>query len=469
MRERIEDFPHIPVGESILVISYGSEAIESFMLPSIIFEDKHVDTIVEDEFSFDFESIEYQIDVFSSNAGTQITISTEYNDSAIDDFEMEIEEIPPEEANKVTYYVPTAPFTKTLSSALYGLADDTTIIPMIDVENENKFNDYLEDDLVYFTHFLDISSLKYVVNQELREQVKEERKQEKKDIGHMSTPLPPVEEDVISLDEKVKKYKLIKDKEKVIPVYLWNEHATISDLIYFVQELQEDFPRFSIRILDKNTFLDNIKKIKLIYEFIIFMDLNTNFNTKNIKTYLDKFLLYFDDIIYLGAHFLSSQMSVPPNALNKNHVRENFPMAVYQELLKYFSNLKYGDYCGFDRKTLSSLPKGGRPSARVILEDLDCSKKILIRRGWDDKDKTISKESGKIRLGVIHSMHKLLCDIQNGVLDQAPQPNGNIFMDEIICDADDALKSYCPERTTPGEVKTLCIRHNIISVKHNYM
>lgn len=469
MIERIEDFGHIPVGESILVISYGGEAIESFMLPSIIFEDKHIDTIVEDEFSFDFEFMEYQIDVFASNSGTQITISTEYNDSAIDDFEMEIEDIPPAEANKVIYYVPTAPFTKTLSSALYGLADDTTIIPMIDVENENKFNDYLEDELIYFIHFLDISSLKYVVNQEVREQAKEKRKEEKKDLGRMSTPLPPVEEDIISINEKIEKYKLIKDKDKVIPVYLWNEYADVDNLQFFVSSIQDDFSKFSIRVLDKNTFLNNVETIKSIHDFIIFMDLNTNFNTKNIKTYLDDFLVHFDNIIYLGAHFLSSQMSVPPNALNKNHVRENFPMAVYQELLEDFPNLKYGDYCGFDRKTLSSLPKGGRPSARVILEDLDCSKKILIRRGWDDKDKTISEESGKIKIGMIHSMHKLLCDIQNGVLDQAPQPNGNIFMDENICDADDALKSYCPERTTPGEVKTLCIRHNILSVKHNYM
>ena len=285
----------------------------------------------------------------------------------------------------------------------------------------------------------------------------------------MKTSLPSPEEKVIDLSKKIEYYKKVQDKKQAIPVYLWNEDATVVQLKQFVNELKDNFKKFSIRVLDKNTFLRDISEIKELEDFTLFLDLNTNFNVSNIKSYLAKFDKHFNHIVYLGAHFLPAQMTIPSDALNENHIRENFPIVVYEELKTIYPSLKYGDYCGFDRKTLSSMPKGGRPSARVILEDLDSSKKVLIRRGWDEQDKTISKDSGKIKIGMIYSMHKLLCDIQKGELDYVPYPNGIKFIDERICDADAALKSYCPERTTPGEVKTLCIRHNIFSVKYNYM
>jgi hypothetical protein len=48
---------------------------------------------------------------------------------------------------------------------------------------------------------------------------------------------------------------------------------------------------------------------------------------------------------------------------------------VYFRLIKNFPDLKYGDYCGFDRKTVSSMPSGGRPTARIVL----CSLSKIIR------------------------------------------------------------------------------------------
>jgi len=441
---------------SILSIILYSEVIESYSVSSKVFSD-----------SFTYNNISYIIDFTISDSHAHVIIKTESEDSDLMEFLVVIDEIPEDTLN-IDYYVPTAPYTGTLTTALYGFTNDK-VVPLIDVENEKKFADYLDDELLDFEHYLDLSSIKYITNEARREEIKETRKQEKKEHGRMLTPLPQTLEDVRSIEDRIIKYKSIENKNLVIPVYLWNEQGNITDLRKFIDDLgSEGFPKFAIRLLSKTTFFSEIEEVKSIYNFVIFMDLNTNFNTSNISTYITSLYLYFNKIIYLGAHFLPTQMTISRDSLNENHIRNNYPLEVYQALNKKFPDLSYGDYCGFDRKTLSSMPKGGRPSARVILVALDKSRKVLIRRGWDDKDETTTK-SGEVKIGMIYSMHKLLCDIKHGDLDYAPTVKGHLFMNSLICDADEALKSYCPDRTTPGEVKTLCIRHNIFSVIHNYI
>ncbi|WP_373033764.1 hypothetical protein [Sulfurovum sp.] len=460
MKQKEWDFNDVSEGNSVLNILLNDEVIESYNIPANSEGGGFSDT-------FTLDGIDYVIGASTYDTGTYAVVTTEADDSYIYEIELVINELT-ENVLSINYYVPTAPYTATLSSALYGLSDDSTV-PMLDIENEKKFEDYLNDDLIDFRHYLDLSSVKYVVNQSEREEAKQKRKEEKKEFKRMITPLPSSEEELLSLENRILKYEMIEKNEIVIPVYLWDEFGNVEDLKVFIVELErQGYTKFALRLLSKTSFLANIDAIKEIHDFTIFMDLNTNFNVSNIKSYLDSIFFHFKTIIYLGAHFLPTQMTISGDDLNENIIRTNFPIEVFQELIKQFPTLKYGDYCGFDRKTLSSMPKGGRPSARVVLSSLDKSKKVLIRRGWDDQDESIT-QSGERKVGMIHSMHRLLCDIKKGVLDKEPRISGDLFMDETICDADDALKSYCPDRTTPGEVKTLCIRHNIFSVIHNYI
>jgi hypothetical protein len=100
----------------------------------------------------------------------------------------------------------------------------------------------------------------------------------------------------------------------------------------------------------------------------------------------------------------------------------------------------------------------GKPTARVVLSSLSGIDEIIIRRGFDTKDIT---PNPKIQ-GYRHSMIKLLGDLQSGAVRRR-------YLDEALCDADDALKSYGPVSTTPGKIKTLCLRHNIFSVIHRFI
>lgn len=464
MKVKTFDYPELEIND-VIGIYLNEETVESFKVTFPI------EIRMED--SFVYENITYFINVsVYDDKSISIELGTEADDSNIDSFSVIIYQDEEEAFFKIPEYVPTAPYTGTLSSALYGLADSSSIVPMIDVENISKFEDYRKDSLIDFKHYLDLSSLKYVTNLEQREQQKERRKEERSQNQNkkMTTPLEPAREAEISMDRRLELFNQLSSKLLVIPVYLWDDDADYSELEFFYTSLKDEgFQNFAIRVVSKNSFKSEAANIfALNNNFIIFVDLNTNFTIPNIKAYLTDLYTYFSNIIYLAAHFLPAQMSIPRTETNRNHRKDNLPLIVYSELLDDFSSLKYGDYCGFDRKTLSSMPKGGRPSARVVLCSLDKSKKVLIRRGWDDGDLTTT-QSGEEKIGMIQSMHKLLCDIQRGELDREPRLSGDKFLDENICDADLALKGYCPDRTSPGEIKTLCIRHNIFSVMHNYI
>ncbi|MHB1664247.1 MAG: hypothetical protein ACYCT7_03150 [bacterium] len=444
----------------VVDISVNGEIIESFNIPDRLPEDKMLDY-------FFYENIKYEINFKSLTDGVRIIILTESEDNNLNDFELNTEyhqEI--SQKIKITLYIPTAPFTNTLSTALYGLTDNEKVLPMIDIENKTKFDNYVKDELLNFKHYLDLSSMKYTTNQPDREEAKALRKREKHQTGMMSTCLPEIIEEQMPLQDIIGKFNNIPNKNNVIPVYLWDDNASLDKLQKFHSELSKmGYIEFAIRILTKDNFIKDIMRIKSICGFTIFTDLNTNFSVDYIKQYLETLINHFDDIVYLGSHFLPSQMTISRNDVNINNIRDNIPILVYKELTKAYPSLNYGDYCGFDRKTLSSMPKGGRPTARVILESLDDSAKILIRRGWDSNDETFT-QSGDVKIGVTNSMLRLLNDIQKGLLDKFQD---KLFMDSSICDADNALKTYYPDKASPGEVKTLCIRHNVYSVIHNYM
>ena len=59
-------------------------------------------------------------------------------------------------------------------------------------------------------------------------------------------------------------------------------------------------------------------------------------------------------------------------------------------------------------------------------------------------------------------MRRLLRDISENEIDKD-------FLNEELCDSDEGLKSFGETTTTPGKIKTLCLRHNVISIIHNFI
>ena len=148
---------------------------------------------------------------------------------------------------------------------------------------------------------------------------------------------------------------------------------------------------------------------------------------------------------------------------NMNHVSSNKPLEIFSILQKICHNLSYGDYCGFDRKTITRAV-GGRPTARVVLASTDDSMKMLVRRAWDDRDEK-KDANGNITIGLIHSMTLLMLDIRDKELDEV---RGVPFLDDFY-DVDESLHKYYPERPSPGILKTMCLRHNYLTIVNNFL
>ncbi|MHB1693126.1 MAG: hypothetical protein ACYCUW_04495, partial [bacterium] len=184
----------------VVDISVNGEIIESFNIPDRLPEDKMLDY-------FFYENIKYEINFKSLTDGVRIIILTESEDNNLNDFELNTEyhqEI--SQKIKITLYIPTAPFTNTLSTALYGLTDNEKVLPMIDIENKTKFDNYVKDELLNFKHYLDLSSMKYTTNQPDREEAKALRKREKHQTGMMSTCLPEIIEEQMPLQDIIGKF-----------------------------------------------------------------------------------------------------------------------------------------------------------------------------------------------------------------------------------------------------------------------
>lgn len=471
MRYREWDLSDVTFGNAQVAILYKDNEIERFDIPIANFGEKYFDSINADVGHFEYNGLDFEITIASSNVGVNISIEllSDKNSSILNDFDINImfdEEINELENLNMSYYVPVVPYTTTMSSAFYGIADNAKVVPMYDIENESKLSSYKEDDLLDFMHYLDISSIQYVVNKGDYNEIKAQRKKEKKETGAMITPYPELIQKTRSIIEKIQILKSLENKKLIIPVFLWDTDSTLKELTSFREKLKDEFKNFAIRIYSNQLqFIENIEEVEHKENIHILMDMDTNYNIKDIKNFIDKYDHHgFKKIIYLGAQFKPNNISISRDNTNYNHVLPNQTLLTFEAIQKDKSIIGYGDYCGFDRKTLSEMPKGGRPSARVVLCSLDKTKQILIRRGWDDRDKKIIK--GRESIGAIHSMERLLCDIKNGLLDKV---SNSVFMNTNLCDADAALKSFCPKREKAGIIKTLCIRHNIGSIKHFYL
>ncbi|RLA73125.1 MAG: hypothetical protein DRG78_22930 [Epsilonproteobacteria bacterium] len=366
----------------------------------------------------------------------------------------------------IPFYMPTITYTNLASSIVFDI-DNPNIVPLFDIDSEDRLDSYKSDDLINFQHFLDLEFMDRITNKAEIEEAIKLRKQEAKihGAGNQITAKPTREYKDLDGSEIIQKYIEIKEKESIIPVLNWGRGDNI---ISDVKSILKDFHNVAIRVTTSyskfNDFLKDLKEELKAYTsniYIIF-DMNNNFAIEQFDQLIESTSVTFKTI-YLGAQFSASDISKKrkdPVETDINHISPNKPLEIFEKLLNETAVHGYGDYCGFDRKTITR-SSGGRPTARVVLASVDKSKKMLVRRAWDNRDLKSNQSQG-----LIHSMNKLMLDIKNGLLDK---DNGVSFLNEKNYDTDEALKEFYPDRPSAGILKTICLRHNYLSTKNNFM
>ncbi len=452
----------IPENSVLLVSEEGKE---------IFVKDLSLDKNGEEKCSFkNDEGIFFSIGIITSYDSLEINIETEdfYYDMNKIEFDLvQIEQT--EEIFCLDFYMPTLSYTKTTSSLLYGLPDNERLIPLIDITQLNRFNEYKNDELIDYLHYLDLEGIEKITNQEHRDFVIQKRKVEKKEKGEVITKIPDYEYCNMEFNEITDLLKNIKDKEKVIPCFTWDDKSDISNLKAYYNELKDHYSKFAIRIVEFLNLKKDINEIRRIDDFHIILDMNTNKDIEPIEAIITTIKNEkFSHIIYLGTPFIAQDLSISSDSvnINSNVIKINTALRVKRQLnILGHKDVKYGDYCGYDRRTLIKHPKGGTPTARVILVSLEATETILIRRGWDSRDKKVGY-GGRTLIGSKKSMNRLLKDLYDGKLDFEKNIK---YLDKSLIDVDEALKSQYPDNTSAGVLKTWCLRHNIWAIKECYL
>ncbi len=469
MNYRNWNFTDDQIPESFIIVVYedGNEIHEEeYKLSNFDISNGGDDNIV---FFNNENGINFDLVTFVSKYGIEISIETDdsYYDMDRVDFDL-VQMEQEEEVFSLDFYMPTLSYTKTTSSLLYGLPNDK-LVPLIDITQLNRFNEYVNDELIDYLHYLDLEGIEKITNQEHRDAVIKLRKDEKKESGESFTKIPDYQYCDMEFDEIVELYKRIDNKEKVIPCFMWGDKSDISILKAFHTALKDDYSKFAIRIVEFLNLKRDISKIKAIADFHIILDMNTNKDIAPIDAIITTIKNEnFSHIIYLGTPFIAQDLSISSDSvnINSNVIKINTSLRLKRQLDTLgHSDVKYGDYCGYDRRTLIKHPKGGTPTARVVLLVLEPTETILIRRGWDSRDKKI-RADGRTLIGSKKSMNKLLKDLHDGLVDFE---KGVKYLDSTLIDVDDALKSQYPDNTSAGVLKTWCLRHNIWAIKECYL
>ena len=162
--------PTIAFGKSKVIIMLNGVGIDSFDIPAPNVAEKAKESLVRETNSFEYNDIIYTIEINSSNLGTYVVIETEYDTDDIYNFEIFIdtkqEFINMKQELEISLYVPALSYTNTTSAVLYGQINKN-VIPLIDIETEDKFLSYLNDELIVgYKHLLDISFMKEITNKE---------------------------------------------------------------------------------------------------------------------------------------------------------------------------------------------------------------------------------------------------------------------------------------------------------------
>lgn len=481
------DFCDISLGHLSAIILYDGEIIHSFSVPMPTFGDGYEESKVEDYYSFEFEDCAFNLSYISSNVGVYISLECDMSDESIDMEKLTVELISDENDDELGYsyetkrvimcYVPAMGYTNTTSSILYDIKFN--VIPLLDIDKHERFENYCDDALIineeFPKHFLDLNNMLKIINLEEINVAKAENIQLRL-AGKKTKDLPERKYAKMDYDEILKLFAEIPSSKTslIIPTYLIDD-TPLDNLPKFL-ESTSNFQTIAIRVERTNPYIQTIQQIftkctqKTCY---VILDMGTNYEYDVIAEIISQTKKYIDEskIIFLSSNFTAQQISIKQDDANRNIIKENMTLETYFKIKLEYPDIIYGDYCGFDRKTLTE--QKGRPTARVILCSLSQKDKILIRRGFDPKD--VVKLGDKYKYGYSKSMIRLLGDIYNGKIDYEDETDdeGNVvyrhnFLDVDLCDADGGLKSFGPVSTTPGKIKMLCLRHNILSVLHKF-
>lgn len=461
-------------------IFYGNDFIKTIKFNDQGFlGDQNQKTYVDYKFNIEGNDLILTIDLSASNILIVIedeNIENYINDSFdLNDFDfaLNFEDEETQISLQIPFYMPTITYTNLASSIVYDV-DHQNVIPLFDVDSLERFESYQNDEIITFNHFLDLEFSDKVANQEMIDQAVSQRKEEKKVYGQQVTVIPEKNHQKLTNSEIIDSYNRIENKSLVIPVLNWDRDENIIDDII---ALDESFEYIALRVSSSyGRFVDFIETLKERFtnnldDFYIIFDMNNNFALEQYQAGIISTSKVFNKVIYLGAQVSASDISKARGSeTNINHIFNNKPLEIFESLSNIASQEEsniygYGDYCGFDRKSISR-SKGGRPTARVVLTSVDKCKKMLVRRAWEEEDSKKDSKGNELSTGLIHSMNRLMFDIQNGELDQV---SGIVFLDPENYDTDEALKEFYPQRPAAGLLKTICLRHNYLSIVKNFM
>ncbi|WP_345969465.1 hypothetical protein WCX72_08965 [Sulfurimonas sp. HSL1-6] len=453
-------------GDYIGTIPFNSPKFETY---------GDIKTYVDYEFEVEGNTVTLTIDITESTV--LIVVEDENIDNYItgdfdlDEFDFAFNNIEEdtETSLKIPFYMPTLTYTNLASSIVYDI-DRPNIVPLFDIDSIERFDAYKKDEIITFSHFLDIEFIEEVINEDVRTAAKEARKREAQIFGkgNQVTELPEKQYEYLQSHQIIEKYLSIENKDTVIPVLNWERgHQIVED----IKTILESFVSVAIRISKGHSSFN--ERLEDIYQEVdgqadniyLIYDMSNNFADEQYQPLIEEAIKYFAKTIYLGAQVAAKDISLKAGVeTNINFIFDNQPLEIFANFQKSNVNLfGYGDYCGFDRKTVTRA-MGGRPTARVVLASVDDSKKLLVRRGWDKRDEKKDKYGAVVSYGLINSMNKLMEDIQQGAL----EGEESRFIDSEY-DTDEALKNYYPDRPSPGTLKTMCLRHNYLSVVKNFV
>lgn len=469
MNYRNWDFTDEQIPETFVLIVYedGDEILEK-EFSSLSFDSSDV---IEKSFPFENnEGVSFYLVAIITQNGVEINIETEDYYYDMDRIEFNLVNVEQKETPlSLDFYMPTLSYTKTTSSILFDLADSDKIIPLIDITQLDRFDEYAADELINYLHYLDLNGIEKIINNKERDEIKKLRKEQKSIQGEASAKIPDYEYLAMEFLEVIKLFTRINDKTKVIPCFTWGDASNFTALQLFNDALKDEYQTLAIRVVEFSNFQNQLSSIRAMADFHIILDMNTNKDLSFIEPKIKQVQTEsFQKIIYLGTPFTAQELSISIHSgdINTNVIRDNTSLMILKSLYALgYTDVKYGDYCGYDRRTLIKHPKGGTPTARVVLLSLEPTETILIRRGWDSRDKLIGT-GGRTLIGSKFSMTRLLKDIHDGFVDHEM---GIQYLDETTIDVDEALKDQYPDNTSAGIIKTWCLRHNISAICKTYL
>ena len=436
--------PYLNEKETYLSLDGTSKFVTSPQKPKIS-ASSVLGTLKDDEFNIEIDGEDIEIRYFSYIDRLEVIINHSTDKEVLfdlTDIEPLEESIKPVSASLFERYTPVFGYTQKSkrSISLIKSHSNKTILPMLVVGTDAKFEHYKEDNLKD-SHFLDLSLLHITSNKEERDEVSLFNKDKKRD---QKKSMPT------KIYEKVVEYSIIEsffmqleEKKHIIPTLRISLNHTASlNFAQAISKLLQCFNKVAIRVNIEEKDFSNLKSFLLA----ISNDLNrlyliVEFDGEDLSQEHKELTLIPNlsdkiEIIYLCE-----------NIKNRDTIKDNVDTTTYNQSIISFKNLQayhprlnYADYCGYEKDT--SVEPGGflARTARIFYTNSLNIDEYLIRR----------------QRASTNSWADAMDLLQNHI-------KGYFTIDKNHCEAcfDIGTKS---SRFTLGDIKEDCIIHNGICI-----